>query len=365
MSLYKRGEFWWYDFTVNGERHRGATKLRSKAAARKAEDGARERAALGASARPVPTIGDASARWFIARVAGKKSEKTTAQRLEIMLRLIGHQTLVRDIDTPDIEDAIQRRRLEPTRQKRLPTNSTVNRDLIDTTLRPILRYCDKTLKVEVRRIEWADLKLAEPKGRSRSFTPAELSAWRDALPEWHRPVFDFMARYGVRLREAFFPLDAFDGARVTIRRRKNGLPLTVPLLEEDAREMAARAGRARAAKLDTVWFREMKDGKLRPVHWRGFQSASKAALEAACVADARPAHDLRHHAATGLLRATGNLKTVQRLLGHESIASTARYAHADEGDVLAGLRHAIGTSETDDEKSAIENNRLKASGNGT
>lgn len=365
MSLYKRGEFYWFDFTLEGSRYRGPTKQRSKTAARKVEDRARERAALGAPDRPVPTLGEVAAKWFVSRIAGRKSEKTTALRLEILLRLIDPATLIRDVDTPDIEDAIQRRRLEETRPGKSPANATVNRDLIDTTLRPIIRYCDKVLKVEVQKIEWSDLKLAEPKGRSRAFTPTELSAWRAALPTWHRPVFNFMARYGVRLGEAFFPLDAFDGERVTLRVRKNGLPLTVPLVEEDIRDIAARLGRARAAGLKTVWFREMKNGELRPVHRRGFQSASKAALKATGVGDARPAHDLRHHAATGLLRATGSLETVRLMLGHESITSTARYAHAIEGDILDGLRRHIDTEATQAEKSAIENNTLKASGTGT
>ena len=38
-----------------------------------------------------------------------------------------------------------------------------------------------------------------------------------------------------------------------------------------------------------------------------------------------------------MTRVTGNLKVTPRLLGHASIISTARYAHALEDDVRAGL----------------------------
>jgi integrase len=250
--------------------------------------------------------------------------------------------LVTEIGTPEVEAALQSRRLETTKQGRAPTNGTANRDIIDSTLRPILNYCADVLEHPVRRIAWTKVRLQEPKGRTRTFTDTEIEAWRAALPAWHRPVFDFMARYGVRLKEAFFHPDALDvtNGEVSIRDRKNGLDLAIPLLEEDLRDLAARATRARAAELETVWYREAKRG-LIPIHWRGFQSASRAALTAAGISDARPAHDLRHHAATNVRRA-GDVLVVQRLLGHEDLRSTARYAHASSEDVLKALAATAG-----------------------
>lgn len=345
MSLYKRGDVWWYDFTVNGERHRASTQLRSKTAAAKLEDRAKQNAKLGSPERKDPTIEAAADQWFAASIAGKKSEKTVAQRLEIMLRHIGSETRVSAIDAPEIAAAVAARRLETTRQGKAPSNATVNRDLIDTTLRPILTYAKEVMKAPVGDIPWKKLRLAEPKERDRQFTPAELEAWRAALPEWHRQIFDFAARYGVRLNEAFFKPESYDpvAGRVFLRKRKNGKEHTIRLQPDDAADMTARYGRAVAAKLDTVWFREGKKGLL-PIRWRGFQSASRQALNRAGIKDARPAHDLRHHAANSLMRATGNLAAVKRLLGHENIASTMRYVHADDEDVFNAMRHAYGTN---------------------
>ena len=48
-------------------------------------------------------------------------------------------------------------------------------------------------------------------------------------------------------------------------------------------------------------------------------------------------HDLRHGAGTETLRATGNLRLVQQLLGHERIETTTRYATVDEADMRAGM----------------------------
>ncbi|HYC66692.1 site-specific integrase [Brevundimonas sp.] len=349
--LYKRGEFWHYDFTVNDRRYRASTKLHRKAAAQIAEDRAREAAILGSSDRPIPTIEQAADAWFAANRAGSRSEVTTAQRLNIMLRLIGTDTPVNRIDAPEIAEAIATRRVETTRQGRAPANATVNRDLIDTTLRPILTYAKEIMKAPVNDIPWKALRLKEPPERDRAFTQAELTSWRAALPEWHRAVFDFAARYGVRLREAFFPPDCYDAATGTVflRLRKNGKPHAIRLLPDDAADMTARYGRAVAADLDTVWFKETKGG-LAPIRWRGFQSASRKALDRAGITGARPAHDLRHHAATTVLRQTGNLAAVKRLLGHEDIASTMRYAHADDDDVHEALRHTYGTKPPEAQK---------------
>jgi integrase len=345
MSLYKRGEFWHFEFVLDGERHRGSTGERSKTRARAVEEdqrrAIRDRAKLGKAPAEVLTLQAVADKWFAARAEGRKSAATTAIRVEIAVRLAGPYTLISDLDAPEIADAMQARRLQRTRQGRLPANATVNRDLIDTTLRPILRYAKRVLKQPVNDIEWSELRLPEPKERVRQFTPEELAAWADHLPSWHLPVRDFLGRYGVRLKEAFFPLDAVNTEtwEITVRgpQRKNGRPHVIPLLPEDARDIAARLGRAKSAGLNTIWFRELKNGTLRPVHWRGYQSAAKSALAKAGITDARPAHDLRHHAGTAAMRASGNLKVVQALLGHENIQSTARYAHANQSDVRAAL----------------------------
>lgn len=365
MAVYQRGDIWWCDFTVNGQRYRLSTEQHSKTAAKKVEERERERAKLGA-VRAAITLEQAADQWFAARAAERRSAKTTAQRIVIMLRCMGAGLIVSEIDTPDIEMAMQRRRIEPTRQGRFPANATVNRDLIDTTLRPILGYARKVLKQPIRDIAWADLKLSEPTERDRSYSAVELAEWRGALPHWHRPVFDFARRYGVRLREAFFPPSAvdLDNGRIYLRKRKNGRDHTIRLLTDDRAMMASLVGRAIAAGLDTVWFKDVK-GDLRPIHWRGFQSASRAALDKAGIENAKPAHDLRHHAGTTLMRKSKSLAAVKRLLGHENIQSTMRYVHADDDDVFDAMSHAYGTVDETDEKEYSEINKKADTGTGT
>lgn len=351
MSIYARGDTWHYDFVLKGVRHRGSTHVRAKTKKPPAEvvkhvAKLREQAALGGSPREVETIRSAAYKWFSARRAGSKGAKSNAYHLEIMLRIMGPDTLITEVDEAAIVEGIQKRRLEIIHPKRkssktAPTNSTINRDLIDSSLRPILRYAKRVLKQPVHEIEWREVRLTEPKERTRTFSEAELSAWRANLPEAYLPLFDFFATYGVRLTEAFFDPSQVDVAagRVTLRDRKNGKDHTLPLLPADATAMAARVGRAHAAGLTTVWFRELKGGVIKGITRRGFQQASKTALDRAGIVDARPAHDLRHHAATTALRRSGNLAVVKQLLGHDNIASTMRYAHVGDADVLAALGH--------------------------
>ncbi|TNJ41558.1 tyrosine-type recombinase/integrase, partial [Phaeobacter sp. B1627] len=62
----------------------------------------------------------------------------------------------------------------------------------------------------------------------------------------------------------------------------------------------------------------------------------RAALGKAEIEDFR-FHDLRHTFATRMLRATGNLKLVSRLLGHTSIETTMRYAHVLDTDLADAM----------------------------
>jgi len=51
-------------------------------------------------------------------------------------------------------------------------------------------------------------------------------------------------------------------------------------------------------------------------------------------------HALRHYAATSLLRRTGDLELVRRVLRHESLAMTLRYAVLTQTEVAAKFLHA-------------------------
>jgi integrase len=194
-------------------------------------------------------------------------------------------------------------------------------------------------------ISWGALILAEPKPKARDFTDAQIAAIIVALPEHWRDMTALMARYGLRLGEVFVDLERIDmeGKRLTLTDRKGGDDHVIPLMAEDAAMLAARAGRARAAGLDSPWFRVLKGGRLKALAYGGALQAIHTAMRETGLKASRGArvHDLRHHAGTRIMRATGNLRVAQRLLGHASIQSTIKYAYASDDDLRDGLEKLL------------------------
>lgn len=77
-------------------------------------------------------------------------------------------------------------------------------------------------------------------------------------------------------------------------------------------------------------------GNRYPVTYNGLKTAWRRSRSKSDVKDFR-FHDMRHTAATRLLRATGNLRLAQRLLGHSDIQTTTKYAHVTNDDLRDGL----------------------------
>lgn len=53
------------------------------------------------------------------------------------------------------------------------------------------------------------------------------------------------------------------------------------------------------------------------------------------------AHTFRHSYATALLRETGNLSLVQRVLGHEDISTTQVYVHLSDRDIEENMTRPL------------------------
>lgn len=349
MSVYKpaKSRFYQYDFVYQGRRIYGSTGQTTRRRALEVEQAKKLAAAKGEPSRPadVPTINQAAQRYWDEHAQFLASAADIEARLATMVRLVGKNTLITEIDAEAAMTAIQKRRGQLVRGKTLASNATINRDMIDTTLRPILRRARRTWKIPgVQEIEWGEMRLEEPAPAPRDFNTGDIGRLNDALaPHW-RDFARFEARYGLRVGEMFFPPSAVDieGRRLTVVRtaRKNKRTLTIPLLDDDVTLLSARIGRAMAAKLDTVWYREGKKGKLIALTYRGAVDALRHAMTDSglrATHGARGSHDLRHHAGMQTLRQTGNLRTTQKLLGHVSIQSTLVYAHALEDDVRAAL----------------------------
>jgi integrase len=360
MSVYKpaKSPYFQYDFQIKGRRFHGSTGVETRRAAEEVERRIRRAASLGElDDASLMTLDQAAGRWWDEHGCTLKGGDRLEARIERVVTLIGPSTPLRDITTKVIARAIERRRgqarihssAEGARQY-LPSDSTVNRDMIDS-LRPILNRARRTWEAKLPEIDWAALRRAEPKPRPTEFAGDEFERMlAEVRPHWH-PMIDFARKYGVRLGELFFSLDDLDvsnpdDARVKLRERKGGDEHVIPLLAEDAAMMAARLGRASAAGLDTIWFREKRlsgpGGKLilKPLTYGGLEIAVRRAMTRSGLRASkgmRGIHATRHHAAMQTLRKTKNLRVAQLLLGHADIKSTMVYAHAIEDDVRNAL----------------------------
>lgn len=348
MSVYPKGRFWHYDFIIKGRRYFGSTGQETRRNAEAVERARRLEAAtgIGEDAGDM-TLDLAASRYFDEVNATLDEDTDLLRRLRVVLDCVGKGRLLKEIDTAAISEAIKKRRAM---QKRSLAPATINRDIIDHTLRPLLNRARKVWGARtLPAIDWRSVRLKEPKGIVREYSTKEIEAWRNELEPVPRLALDLMLTYGLRFGELFFLPSHVDGVglRLTLVNRKAGDSLTLPLQPGHARTLAAMAS---TRKADETVFAFTYWG----LHSRLSTAASRAKL------GKRAIHGARHHAATTILRATGNLKLTQRMLGHASIQSTMRYAHATEDDLRAALNSISPISPEDENGDAQETRKTKA-----
>jgi integrase/recombinase XerC len=148
---------------------------------------------------------------------------------------------------------------------------------------------------------------------------------------------------GIRVSELCgLDVDDLDEGRNTVRvLGKGGRERTVPVGLPAVRAVAAwkRVGRPALARSGSgpAMFLGARGGRLDPRTARRVVHARLAAV--AGVPDSGP-HGLRHAAATHLLEGGADLRSVQEILGHASLASTQIYTHVSVERLTAAYRQA-------------------------
>jgi integrase/recombinase XerD len=154
----------------------------------------------------------------------------------------------------------------------------------------------------------------------------------------HRAVLSLIYATGARLSEAtHLQVGDIDGARMTVHIRcgKGGKPRMVPM-SAALREL-----------LRAYWLVERPCGYLfpgvtpdRPLHDNSVQKVCARARLRARIDKPASVHTLRHSYATHLLELGVDLRTIQKLLGHSSLSTTAIYVHVT-GRLLDAANKAI------------------------
>lgn len=363
MSVYKRpgAETYSYDFQVAGRRFSGTTGAKTRREAERTEERERQTAvaeskkARTTKREPMTFEVAASQYWHeVGQHHKGGNDENTLRSLAWLKKHIGPNRRLADIDDAVVAGIVAIRRGETVMTNQaskrkakaspaLVSPATVNRTATEP-LRKIMNRARRVWKEPVSEISWRDHFLREPRERVREMRAEEEAAiFAKLRPDYH-PVMRFALLTGLRLGEiprlTWNDVD-WGGRQITVH-GKGGKIATIPMPPE-ARELlwALRGDHPEAVfTYEAARSRSGREsGQRYPITRSGLQIAFRRTVKSAGVSNYR-FHDNRHTAATRVLRATGNLKIVQRLLRHDQITTTTKYAHAQDDDVMAAMQLA-------------------------
>lgn len=363
MSVYKpKGRATYViDFQCGGRRFCISTDATNKRTAEQIETAERERAkqqiaaeraAAAAFRGEAPlTLKAAADRYWTETGQYHANSATTWTDLQRALGYFSGERRLDEIFDPEITAFVAWRRGHTVkgRVKRpdgspapLIAPATVNRSTVDI-LRKVFTHARRKWKITFpAEPDWTAHRLEERGELVREVkSGAQEAAIGEKLREGYRDLWKFALASGLRLAECFLRWDQIDWEAGTITviqkgSRDHSIPLT--------RQMKAILATCRGHHEEWVFCyvaRRTRDGRERnrryPVTYQDMKTQWRRHVKGDLALDLR-FHDNRHTTATRLLRKTGNLKAVQRLLGHADIDTTARfYAHVMLDDVREAL----------------------------
>lgn len=303
MSIYRRGDVWYYYITHEGRRFRGSTGKSEKAAAQRFHD--ELRAELWKQRRGGLTLHGALEAWAPA-------EGPDRYRVD---------KLVESLPDKSLEDI---------------TAEWVESRLPDSTPGTFNRYANLVTAAWNKARKRQDLpplhieRKPTPKGRVRWLTAEEWTALKNALPKHQRAMAELAIATGLRQANIF----RLEWSRVDFKRRriwipadeaKGGEPIGIRLNDNALRVLKAQQKRTGALR----WVFVGRDGTKPPVE---IKTAWKTACEAAGLSDFRW-HDLRHTWATWHIMGGTPKEALQRLGAWKDERMVSRYAHLAESFV--------------------------------
>ncbi|WP_225008996.1 tyrosine-type recombinase/integrase [Novosphingobium percolationis] len=335
MSVYKRGNTFYYDFQFRGVRYHGPTGCTSKRKALEVERRAREDAALPSRQRPSITLDEACG-LYQDKVEALPSWPTARYMLAALIKGLGGARTLSDVTQLDLQRYYAKRG-----KGRSP--GTINREV--DVARAVWAHAEATRFDFGEKPNWRALKAKDPAKPERELSVDEEQRLFSHLREDVRDAVDFLLKSGWRRNEVLNLRwqDCDLCERTAITRIKGGdvirRPLTNALVEIIRRQ--PKVG------LEVFTYICQKSSKTRRKGTRyaltptSLRKPFANALIQAEISQLR-IHDLRHTRATRIVRSTGSLPAAKAALGHKTIATTQRYAHVLDEDT----RRALDASES-------------------
>lgn len=270
---------------------------------------------------------------FLDYARAQKRDQNDGQRMTRLLATFGTKAPA-EITPQDVEayKAALAARVSP---------ATVNRDL--ALLKATFNRALKAGKVEGNPVKAVPL-FKENNARTRCLTDEEEARLSEALPDYLKPFLTVALNTGMRWGElarlTWADVDFYTGT-LHVGESKSGEGRRIPMnrvvretlqgVRRDQIQRARDQADGEREILSPLVFCAPQGGVLR-----NFGRDWYPALRKAEIPDFRW-HDTRHTAASRLVMAGVDLYTVKEILGHKTLAMTARYSHLSPGH----QRHAL------------------------
>ncbi len=310
MALYKRGNVWWYEFWYKGRRYRegvGPNKKEAETVLGKHRTEVRENRFFDVR-KEADMRFEALAEEYLkySRVNKKSFERDEYITQNLKTHFGG---LVIGRITPRLIEKYKIMRSDHVKP------ATVNREL--ACLKHMFTMAMKWGEATTNPVKEVKL-FRQAKGSLRVLSREEEDKLLAASALHLRPIITTALNSGMRRGEILnltWNKVNFENRVITVEKTKNGECRTIPMNQRllETLKMIDKQSVFVFHKDDGTRFGEVK---------KAFCSAVRR-----CGIDKCRFHDLRHTFATRLVMAGADLKTVQELLGHKTIAMTMRYSH--------------------------------------
>lgn len=334
MSTYKpkRSPHYHFDFTFKGQRYYGSTNCSTKRAADEFERRERQKAALPEMRRPPIDLDTAAGLYQDHAEALPSWKRAGRYMVRELLAGLGKKQLLSAITQHQLSVYFAKRRYGR-------SNATINREI--NVARAIWNRAQGERFDVGEMPDWKKLALPVAKSPPRELSADdEQEALMAAVAVDAYDCITFALESGWRRAEVIgLRWQDLDLSNATAQTRiKGGDTVVRPL---NASLVAIIANQPRVGPFVFTYVCRQSRAKRRmgqryPMTATVIRQRFEEAREAAGL-EAFRFHDLRHTAATRILRATQNLAVTKEALKHKNISTTLRYAHVLNDDVRSAL----------------------------
>lgn len=356
MPVYKpeNSPYYYARFECHGHRVHKSTKAKTKKEAERIEREWRDqieadvKQARVTGSAPV-TLDIATGHYWTGKGQYHANSETTFTDIQRLIAYFGKDKRLDQMTDADVAGFVTKRRADTIKGRKKDkagkavktiSNATVNRSGV-VLLKAVFNYCTGNLgQVFPHAPKWKQHMLKEPQEVVRELDTHEAEALDDAVRDDYAAWFEFARITGLRRNETLIKWSDVNifAKRITTT-GKGGKQVSTPLTPAVAAILKRCEGHHPEYVFTYICKRPIGDqikGQRYPITPEGAKTQWRRLRKRSGVKNFR-FHDIRHDVGTKILRRTGNLKLVQKVLNHSNIKTTVKYAHVHDDEVAAAL----------------------------